>query len=339
MSIPLKWAEGDHCALKRDGVIYTGTIASLGDGCAQVTVEKRRTIYASLSELDLVPLALSSAALAAAAAATESPPALPYRTCDEDGTHHFSQIKRLALSGKQYIHACNTENEPTPAMLLGTAVHCMVLGPRPGGKRVVAYTGKTRSGKAWEAFAAENVDAEILTAGEWTKAQAIAEAVKADPVAQSRLAGARFEVPLEWEEEGGIRCSTSGIDIVRAKSIGDLKTTSTTYPEAWQRQAFKMLYPQQMAWYRRGARAHGLDVSEGLFILGVETKPPYEVVDLELTEGMIDFADRTVSLWLEKLRVYRESNQWPGYAQSPVPFDVPSWMQSDEDDDVEEAAQ
>ena len=260
------------------------------------------------------------------------------RTCNADGSHHFSEVKKLALSGKQYIHAVNNPTEATSVMLVGSVVHLLTLGPRPGASPLVCYPGKTRQGKAWTDFEAENVGAEILTAPEWARAEAIADAVKADPLAQARLSGARFEVPLEWDEEG-LKCSTSGIDIVTADgALGDLKTTSTTFPDAWTRHAFKMLYPQQMAWYRRGARANGIDCSRGLFLLGVETNAPFEVVDLELTDGMIDFADRTVSLWLEKLRTYKESDQWPGYAQSPVPFDVPSWMH-DEDEDADEAAE
>jgi hypothetical protein len=261
-----------------------------------------------------------------------------FRTCNEDGTHHFSQVKKLALSGKQYIHACNAPFEPTRAMLIGTAVHVLVLGSRPG-KPVLRYEGDARRGKAWDAFRAEHADAEILTATEWDEAEEIAAAVKADPIARARLDGARFEVPLTWDD-GGLKCSTSGIDIVSldGEDLADLKTTTTTQPEAWTRQAFKMLYPQQMAWYRRGARANGIKASRGLYILGVEMKAPFEVVELELTEGMIDFADRTVSLWLEKLRVYRESNQWPGYAQSSVPMDVPGWLHQSDDDEADDAS-
>lgn len=262
----------------------------------------------------------------------------PLRTCNEDGTHHFGELKKLALSGKQYLHACNHPTEPTRSMLIGTAVHFMVLGPRPSAKPVVRFSGDRRGTKEWKAFLDENRGAEILTTPEWSEAQDIAAAVLADPVAQDRLRGARFETPLQWDEDG-LLCSTTGIDIVTtASALGDLKTTTTTYPEAWTRQAFKMLYPQQLAFYRRGARANGINVSGGLFLLGVETKGPYEVVDLELTESMIDFADRTVSLWLEKLRLYKASGQFPGYAQSPVPFDVPAWAQSDDDEEEEEAA-
>lgn len=265
-------------------------------------------------------------------AAVSVPEAAP-RICDADGTHHFSQLKKLALSGRQYIHACNTETEPTRAMLVGTAVHFLVLGPRQGAKPVVFFGGERRQGKAWDEFNAENSHAEILTKPEWTEAKNIAEAVMNDPVALARLEGARFEVPLKWEENG-LLFSTSGIDIVTANgAAGDLKTTTTTFPEAWMRHAFKMGYPQQMAFYRRGLAANGIACPLGLFLLGVETRPPYEVVDLELTEDLIDLADRTVSLWLEKLHAYRKANQWPGYAQSPVPFDVPAYLQEDEDDD------
>jgi hypothetical protein len=273
-----------------------------------------------------------------------SPP--PMRVLAEDGTLHYSDLKKIALSGRQYLYGVNNPTKPTAAMLLGTCAHMLVLGPRKGAKPLRKFEGKARRGKAWEDFEERwGATSEILTAPEWERAERIAEAVLADPVALARLEGATFEVPLEWEESG-IRCSTSGLDIVRARAVGDFKSTITTFPDAWTRHAFKMLYPMQLAFYRRGARANGLDVSEGLFLLGVETKPPYEVVDLELTEAMIDFADRTVSLWLEKLRGMilscpepRHVTDWPGYMQAPVPWDVPSWHRDEEEDEEEEESE
>ncbi len=254
------------------------------------------------------------------------------RTCAEDGSHHFSHIKHLAKSGKRYLHAVNSRFEPTRAMLVGTGVHHIVLGPRPGAA-VLRYPGDSRRGKFWTEFVEAHPGADILTEPEWEEAEEIATAVLTDPVAVARLTGARFETPLVWED-GGIKCSTSGVDIISndGEELCDLKTTNTVEPEAWVRQAFKMHYPMQMVWYRRGARANGIPATRGLYLLGVETRAPFEVVELELTERMIDHAERTVSLWLEKLRVYRESNQWPGFAQSSVPMDVPGWMQDDEEE-------
>ena len=264
-----------------------------------------------------------------------------------DGTVHFSNLKKLALSGVQYLHSVNTDFEPTSDMKIGSVVHYLILGARPGAKRLVKFDGKWRRGKEWEAFAEKNADAEILTATEWEEAVLIAEAVTRSPVAQRRLKNARFEVPLKWEENG-IPCSTDGVDIIPlGDDLGDLKTTRCTHPETFKRQCFNMNYAQQLAFYRRGARANGIAVKD-LFILGVENRAPYEVVELLLTEDLIDHADRSVSLWLEDLRRNmlaipepQSIYDWPGYAEAPVQWDVPPWMKlgGEEIQEIEDAAQ
>ncbi len=256
----------------------------------------------------------------------------PFRMFAEDGTVHFSDLKRLQFSGKQYLEGLKPI-EANRAMLIGTGVHHLVLGPRTGAS-VVFYDGEVRRGKEWTAFAASHPDSDILTAPELAEAKAIADAVLSDPLARARLDGAQTEVPLTWME-GSLKCSTSGVDILSAGALGDLKTTATCFPEVLQRQCFRMAYHAQLAFYRRGALANGLDVSKGLFLLCVESRPPYECVDLELTEGMIELAERTVSLLLERLTVYAECRQFPGYAQSPIPWDVPAWMRTDEDEEAD----
>jgi len=246
---------------------------------------------------------------------------------------HFSQLKHLAKSPLHFRHACDATVEPTRAMRIGSAVHALVLG-QPNGRKVIRFSGEARRGDIWTAFERTPESEIILTSTEWLEAEEIANAVKANPLAQTLLAGARCEVPLSWTEGDDLRCSTRGIDILTASGgLGELKTTTSTEPEAWKRQAFSMYYPQQLVFYRRGALANGIPVSKDLFLLGVETRAPFDVVVLELTEAMIDLAERTVTLWLEKLRVYRESNQWPGYAQGPVPFDPTNWMRDDEGED------
>jgi hypothetical protein len=272
-----------------------------------------------------------------------SAPRAPLRILAEDGALHFSDLKRISKSGQQYLHAVNSVFEPTPAMVLGTAVHSLVLGVQHGSKPLLRYEGE-RTGNAWKAFKAANQGAEILTAAEWAKAERIAESVTTDPVALPRLSGSRFETPLTWEENG-VRCSTRGIDILTpADELGDLKTTASVEPEAFMRHAFKFGWPQSLAWYRRGARANGITCKGGLFLLAVETSPPFEVVDFDLTEGMITFAESCLELWFERFRVCMLScpeptsvKDWPGYAQSRVAFDVPAWAQVD--DEEEEASE
>ncbi len=257
----------------------------------------------------------------------------PFRMFSEDGTVHFSTLKKIADSGVQYLHAVSSPFEPTRAMLIGTGVHHLVLGQRPTSK-VARFPGEKRVGTAWKSFLEEHDGYDILTEPEWNEAEQIAAAVMADRVAREYLSGARFEVPLTWEDSG-LRCSTTGVDIVQPGRIGDLKTTNTTEIEKWQRQAFSFSYHCQMAWYRRGCIANGIDVSHGMFLLGVDTKPPHEVVVLEMSEELIDLAERTLSLWIERLKVYAESKQFPGRAQSAVVWTIPSWMQSAADEEAD----
>lgn len=266
------------------------------------------------------------------------------RILDEDGTLHFSHLKKLSLSGVQYLHAVNNPIDPTRDMRVGTVTHFLLFGPRPTAKPIVCYRGGIRRGKDWDAFKAEHAGAEIVTVEEWDEAEQMAESVRRSPIARARLEGARFEVPLRWEESG-IPCSTSGVDIIPVgDDLGDMKTTATTHPATFMRHAFRMHYPQQLAFYRRGAIANGLKVRD-LFILGVERKAPFEVVELTLTEAMMTFADKTLTLWLEELRRNMLSipepqtvYDWPGYAQAPIAWDVPPWAAEDEDELDEEAA-
>lgn len=254
------------------------------------------------------------------------------RTLHEDGTLHYSAFKKVSLSGVQYLHATNEPFEPTSDMKIGSCTHFLLFGKRPSAKRLAKWEGPRRQGKEWEAFAAKNADAEILTSSEWDEAERVAEGVMRSPLARRRLQDARFEVPLKWEEHG-IPCSTDGVDIVQAVGdLGDLKTTRSTNPEAFKRQCFNMLYAQQLAFYRRGALANGIKVKD-CFILGVENRAPYEVVELVMTEDLIAHADKSITLWFEDLRRNmlacpepQSIYDWPGYAEAPVTWDVPPWM-------------
>jgi hypothetical protein len=80
-------------------------------------------------------------------------------------------------------------------------------------------------------------------------------------------------------------------------------------------------------------------------VLGYEMSPPYVVVPLEMTEEMIDLGERTLSLWLERLKVLldsapnpRRAKDWPSYTQNPMPWEMPSWLRGDDEEDADEAA-
>lgn len=239
------------------------------------------------------------------------------------GDVHFSDLKMMDLSPAHYVAACAEKFEPSRTMRVGTVVHHLVLGPnhiRP----LVRYDGE-RKGNAWKAFEAEHPGCEIVTAAEWSDAEPIAAAVIADPQAQRIIEGARREMSLTWES-AGIKCATRGIDIVGAGLLADLKKTSCTEPRSWQRHAIKLWYHAQMAWYEEGAKANGLDTSKGLFLIGVEDVAPWAVTCLRLTPPVIAHGRKSITKWMERLRLCRENDHWPTYTQTVVDFELPVWL-------------
>lgn len=258
------------------------------------------------------------------------------------GTVNFSTLSQFAEAPSNYREACEHEvEEPTPPMLLGTCVHFMVLGPRAG-ERVVCSGTKDRRSKEWKSFAAENAGATILTETEWAKCVRIADAIRRDPVAAEILDGARTEVPLSWAS-GGFPCSTLGVDIISKGRLAELKLTRTAKPWRWQKHAEAMLYHAQLAFYEEACVANCIDVSGGVFVIGAEYRPPFNVTVLKLTPGTLEKGRKCVALWLEKLRICEESEHFPGYVQAPVDWEIPDGAfdlsPEDLEEDDDEAAQ
>ncbi len=245
---------------------------------------------------------------------------------------HFSDLKKFAISALHFQASVGGVLEETRAMRIGTITHHEVLGPHTR-RPLVMFDGPKRAGKAWEAFEVANAGSEIVTKPEWEDAQPLVVAVQSDPVAAGLLKGCRREVALEWEDSG-FKCATDGIDFVGEGYIGDLKTTSCAEPSAFSRHAAKLWYHAQLAWMRRGAIANWIDTSKGLFIIAVESSQPHAVTCFELTEETILQGEKSLALWLERLRAAVENDHWPAYSQCIVPLELPSWM-GDQDPEVD----
>lgn len=242
-----------------------------------------------------------------------------------DGTVHYSQLRQMSRSPAHYVHACRSQNEPTRAMRVGTAVHHRVLGERSD-RPLEVWPGKTRNDKGYKDWAASRTMTEILTQPEWDDAKGPAEAVLADPVSRVLLEGARTEVAMRWDD-CGIPYSTGGVDVVGRGYIAELKTTTNAEPEHLQRHAIKMLYHAQMAHYLDGARHCDLaNEKTELHLIAVEVDEPHCVTVLTLSPEVIEAGQKCVRAWMERLKVCAESNSWPGYVQSPVTWALPEWM-------------
>lgn len=239
-------------------------------------------------------------------------------------TPHFHDLKVLGTKSPEHYLALVTT--PTaireaeydkPAFRFGRLTHAVVLGVG----EVNVFKGERRAGKAWEDFAAGKDPRTIYKADEVTEAERIAAVLRSHPLAAELLEG-DHEVPVEWTMLGR-RVATRGLDTINRKRRRhvELKTTNNAEPHTFQRAALRYGYHAQCAMYDDAARSLGIDVDEH-FVVAVETSAPYAVTVHRLSPRLLDEGRKLVRSWMERLQACEGANEWPGYAQSIVDWDM-----------------
>lgn len=227
----------------------------------------------------------------------------------------FSRLKRMSQSALHYHQACQFDDDDTLSRRIGRGTHALLFG-----QPLTVWT-KRRQGKAWEAFEAEHDGEEILTEKEFAQSKATADAIRRDRIASALLFdGTQLEKRLTWKLDG--RDCQGTPDAFAPKRVIDLKTARTTEPDRFVRAATWMSYHAQLAWYQDGIELAGLPRPEECYIVAVESTAPHAVTTLRVTERALDLGRRLNKLWWERLLVCEQSNQWPGYSQSIVDFDI-----------------
>lgn len=251
----------------------------------------------------------------------------------------LSTLKWMAESPAHYRHVKEHGIETTRAMRIGTAVHRSVLGGTP----VQVFDGQRR-GKAWDEFRVMHAGEEILTAGEYDTARAIADAVKSDASAMAVFDGCSLETHIEWSFMGR-RCSSTP-DAYNARRVVELKVSATSNPRWFWRHMDRQHWDAQLSFYEMAlASASAVDglqsPARDLIIVAVEPKPPYPVTVLHLPNEARMMGRKKVVSWFELLLQCERENYWPAYADKPVRLAAPEWIaeQSDEEENSEDACE
>jgi hypothetical protein len=259
-------------------------------------------------------------------------------------------VDRLVLGGRLVRCGMDRNSKAWAALTLMAA-----------GNDVAVYDGAVRNGGKWDSFEEANAGKPIVLQKEWDAAYSVlkgdrcdlgcivtddeyeaangaATSVMTDPAAKERLEGEKQRV-IHWDMFGlpwgaGIAGVRGGFDILGATWLADLKVTDCTEPIRWSKQARRMLYPQQLAAYRAGARFIGRTI-DSAHLIGVEFRPPYVVTVLDFEPEDLDDAERDVAAWCERIRQCEASGNWPGYVQTSVRIE-PKGIWEAADDAVEE---
>ena len=259
-------------------------------------------------------------------------PAPPPQAKPLDRPISWSSLRHYEKSPAHWLHAQRHPPEQTPAMLVGSAFHCMVLEPPEYWERhVVApeLDRRTRAGKEAHAkFMEEQAQGKyVLTREQHEQVTNMELAVRNHRVARALIDLCGHEVRLDWtDDETGLQC-TARLDAVHAdgepRLALDLKTCQDASPRAFARTAANSLYHGQAAFYMDALAAVGTPVDAFAFV-AVEKEPPHAVAihvcDAEMIEAGRKLYRRLLDLHAECLM----NGRWPGYENTST-ISLPGW--------------
>jgi exodeoxyribonuclease VIII len=243
---------------------------------------------------------------------------------------NFSTLKFMRRSPAHYKWAIDHRFDGTPRMDVGSGAHTCVLEPDRFPLEYAVFPGPRRAGKAWDEFAAAHEGHTILKASEYDMCLGMRDAVRSHPVAGPLLEAGQPEVCLFWtDEQTGIECKAR-LDWLTTVLV-DLKTTSNVDRRIFSMTSARMGYHAQLAWYRTGLRANGVDVDR-VKIVAVEASAPHDVAVFDLSDDVLFAGEQECAELLAKVSAGRFSGQWPGRYPEEQALELPAWAWGDESD-------
>lgn len=267
---------------------------------------------------------------------------------------NWSTLGKMRASPAHYRHALTHSRPPTPDQATGSAVHTLVLEPAEFPDRYAIYQGEgTRASKEYKAFVANVAgDREVLKYDEYEEVRAMADAIDQHPAAGPLFGSGWAERSFVWADPAtgllckgrtdwltfdGIVTGDAGKPDRQRVILVDLKTARSSDPREFGRAAASYGYHLQLAHYRAGLTANGIEVSQVLIVV-VESSAPYDVCVYEITDDQIAKASAEVAALLARVKECSSSNVWPGRSDEITPLDLPAWVMGSDDVHVGEPA-
>lgn len=233
-----------------------------------------------------------------------------------------SKSRLHTLHSKTPAHCHAAEDEATPEMDWGSALHVAVLEPDSFTFCVIRGPADRR-GKKWSEFVEAHAGCLILPEAEYDKVVRARDAVLRNPTVRALATqDGLSEASGFWiDPETGLLCRCRYDRYVPSLAMGaDFKTTADASKRAFKRVAEAMAYDLHDAMYSEGwQRAGGGEVENFIFI-AVERDEPFchQIFEYEPAEK-----NRGRQIMRKALRRYamcKASGSWPGYSDRVTPL-------------------
>lgn len=248
---------------------------------------------------------------------------------------NWSLLKLYGHSPAHYRLAADAPPQPpTPACLLGQAVHALTLEGEAAyrDRFAVAPEGidrRTKIGReTWQEFQDQAAGRDVLTADQAAAVLGMAEAIGRSRTANKLLARCTVrESTVIWTDPvTGTPCKARPDAMDPATGLLlDLKSTSDATLDAIRKDVARRLYHGQLAFYRRGLRAAGHPAAPCVLVF-VESSPPHGVRAVVLDDEALGAGDNLVDQLLKLHAECEAAGTWPGYPDQVETLTLPPWV-------------
>lgn len=241
-----------------------------------------------------------------------------------------SGAKALLISAAHYRAQKDRANEPSPAMVLGTITHAMILEPDAEPRYSVrTLNWATKEGKQ-EREELEKLGVPIITEQDHMRVLAMRDAVMAHPTASAMIKAIdRTEHALFWDQYD-VKCKAKYDAITRKGNIIDLKTAVDASPAGFARAIGNFKYHLQAAHYVDGMRACHSDAPARFQFIAVESNPPHAVAVYEIDQPALAAGALLMRRAAEVYRRALETNDWQAYTPEITTLSLPAWAMPDQ---------
>ncbi len=246
------------------------------------------------------------------------------QTYDKTEALNYSGAKALLISGLHYQQYLKRDQEQTPALILGSAIHCAVLQPDLyASLYATAPEGidrRTTAGKAaWAEFATLNAGKTILKAEDALTVDQMSVAAR-ELLAKHKVTIARAEVMYAVDYCG---CPLkSAIDLISEDGyIWDLKSCLDASPKGFLAAVRSFRYNLQQHFYRTVYEIETKERPRGFRFACVEKETMATAVyelGPELTSYAIADFEKAVTLY----KSCSALGEWPGYSDEVQTIDL-----------------
>jgi len=254
---------------------------------------------------------------------------------------NYSSLKYMRRSPMAYRYFMDRPQKATPAMVLGSHTHRMILEPNKTGDFAIwgEVAGQNvRRGKVWEDFQAECAASgkQIITKDEREGMVGMSAAVRKSSMAMRFLDGGRSEVSCVWQDRKFGRPCKGRFDKVKLISgkphIVDLKTTRDCRPIRFGNEAYRLGYHIQLWMYEEGYYVLTGERPK-MIEVAVENKPPYELCVFEIPEDVLFAGQQDYVRLVQKLAESERTGVWPPAEEAITDLTLPSYAYGSDADE------